>query len=331
MKRLSVAFLGVTGAAACALTPLVLPAKITVEEARAALAKAQAVSALRKEGGQAFHLRAEIRVTTLTGETEQGVYEEFWVSPTRWRREVRLPSYWGIKIVRGDQIARQRSSPIEPGRIQQLMRLMLYPSNWEKREAKTEKASDCPDPQIETRCFRMEPEYGDATTFMVDAATGAVIETTAGKSQMVFSGFAPFCGSLVPTDLRAFRDGKLAVEAEVKERKVLPAATDSLFEFPKDAVVWPWCLEPESPKADKQVKPNYPMGEASRGKMGRVIMSLIVDDTGKVTAVEVVESAGKNFDAAALKSVRQWSFKPARCGTTPIPAEHIITINFTMR
>ena len=59
--------------------------------------------------------------------------------------------------------------------------------------------------------------------------------------------------------------------------------------------------------------PAYPPSERRKGTQGRVVLSLLVDNTGQVKNVQVRETSGiEAFDASALKTVKRWRFSPAR-------------------
>ena len=45
---------------------------------------------------------------------------------------------------------------------------------------------------------------------------------------------------------------------------------------------------------------------------GSVLVSLIVDENGLPTDLQVVESAGPILDEVVLKAMRTWRFEPAR-------------------
>jgi hypothetical protein len=62
--------------------------------------------------------------TILTGD---GTYEETWVSPQQWRREVTLGSYHAVEV-RADGVRKlQASSDYEPSRVLMMMSALLYP------------------------------------------------------------------------------------------------------------------------------------------------------------------------------------------------------------
>jgi hypothetical protein len=62
--------------------------------------------------------------TIVTGD---GTYEEFWISPEKWRREVTLGSYHAVEV-RADGVRKfQASTDYEPSRVLMLMRALLFP------------------------------------------------------------------------------------------------------------------------------------------------------------------------------------------------------------
>jgi periplasmic protein TonB len=59
--------------------------------------------------------------------------------------------------------------------------------------------------------------------------------------------------------------------------------------------------------------PPYPEEARQAGQQGTVWVRLTIDATGKVSAARVQESSGYDaLDAAALRTVRRWVFRPAR-------------------
>ena len=65
----------------------------------------------------------------------------------------------------------------------------------------------------------------------------------------------------------------------------------------------------------------YPTDRASRLRSGdsvSVRLNFVVTETGEVTDVRVVESAGRAVDEAVLSAVRQWKYSPAVKQGTPV-------------
>ncbi len=78
-------------------------------------------------------------------------------------------------------------------------------------------------------------------------------------------------------------------------------------------------------------KPAYPSASRRMGEEGEVRLRVQVDITGQPQQIEIFRSSGfPRLDQAALDTVRQWRFVPARQGDQPIPAWVIVPIKFSL-
>ncbi len=68
----------------------------------------------------------------------------------------------------------------------------------------------------------------------------------------------------------------------------------------------------------------YPEGEKASGRTASVVVQIAISATGTVDAVKVTESAGADFDAAAVAAIQQFLFEPAEVNNRPSP----IRINY---
>ncbi len=71
----------------------------------------------------------------------------------------------------------------------------------------------------------------------------------------------------------------------------------------------------------------YPEDARSRGIEGTVVLSVLVDETGRVRTVKVVSGPGGGLDQAAAKAVERIRFRPALRKGQPVPAQ--ITYRYT--
>jgi len=79
-------------------------------------------------------------------------------------------------------------------------------------------------------------------------------------------------------------------------------------------------------------KPPYPSASRRMGEEGEVRLRVHVDTAGQAQQIEVYRSSGfPRLDQAALDTVKQWRFVPARQGDQPIPAWVIVPIQFSLR
>jgi TonB family protein len=91
------------------------------------------------------------------------------------------------------------------------------------------------------------------------------------------------------------------------------------------------CDEITHPKVIKKVNPKYP-DEARKARiMGQVVVEAVIDETGAVGDIEVVESPDELLSKAAVEAIRQWTFAPALCDGRPVGVYYDLTINFRLK
>jgi TonB family protein len=85
------------------------------------------------------------------------------------------------------------------------------------------------------------------------------------------------------------------------------------------------------PIVTRDVKPQY-TADAMRAKVhGSVFLRGVVDRTGTVRDVRVVQSLEPSLDAAAHEAFAQWRFRPATRGGEPVSIAISVQMAFTMR
>lgn len=82
------------------------------------------------------------------------------------------------------------------------------------------------------------------------------------------------------------------------------------------------------PQVLTSVEATYPLAELAARREGTAILTVTIGTDGRVSDVEVAESAGEAFDHAALDAVRQWTFVPATQGGQPIVSRVHIPFRF---
>jgi periplasmic protein TonB len=66
-----------------------------------------------------------------------------------------------------------------------------------------------------------------------------------------------------------------------------------------------------------QVPPAYPISAREAGIQGKVVLHVLVDATGKVRDIRVIEGVTE-LNEAAIDAVRQWTFRPALRNDEPV-------------
>jgi protein TonB len=70
-----------------------------------------------------------------------------------------------------------------------------------------------------------------------------------------------------------------------------------------------------------EVKIPYPEEARARGLEGRVVLRILVDETGQVRSVKLVSGPGGGLDEAATKAVARFRFRPAMRKGQPVATE----------
>ncbi|UQA63135.1 TonB-dependent siderophore myxochelin receptor MxcH [Polyangium aurulentum] len=84
------------------------------------------------------------------------------------------------------------------------------------------------------------------------------------------------------------------------------------------------------PELIEIVQAAYPEEARAGGREGRVVLRLRIDAEGRVTKVEVTESAGNGFDEAAQEAALQFRFAPARRGEVPVASLILYAYEFKL-
>ncbi len=79
------------------------------------------------------------------------------------------------------------------------------------------------------------------------------------------------------------------------------------------------------------VPPSYPRRARREGLEGRVVLSVLVTNTGSVKNISVSETSGVSLlDEAAVAAVTEWSFVPAKIRDTTVESTKLIPIRFQL-
>ncbi len=86
------------------------------------------------------------------------------------------------------------------------------------------------------------------------------------------------------------------------------------------------------PKLVRVVKAAYPQAARKEGRQGVVRLYVTVGEDGKILAVTVAKTSGhKDLDAAAVKAVKQFVYRPATLDGKPVTAKIVVAYPFRLR
>ena len=74
------------------------------------------------------------------------------------------------------------------------------------------------------------------------------------------------------------------------------------------------------------------VGEKKGPTSAFTVLEVMVDKKGNAHDPQVVQSGGDDdIDKEAIKAVRKWRFKPARCGSHPIETKVRVSLTISLR
>lgn len=74
----------------------------------------------------------------------------------------------------------------------------------------------------------------------------------------------------------------------------------------------------------------YPEAAKAEGIEGRVVVQFVVDEAGEVTDEQIIRSLNPEFDAEALRVVRQARFEPGTQRGEPVKVQFALPIVFKL-
>ena len=108
------------------------------------------------------------------------------------------------------------------------------------------------------------------------------------------------------------------------------AASSSDDEKSRQAVKY----DPEAgitaPKLIQKVDPVYPEEARKNRIQGLVISEALIDRSGDVVDVKVVETADEVFNQPTIDAIRQWKFEPATKDGEPVNVIYVLTVNYAL-
>ena len=78
--------------------------------------------------------------------------------------------------------------------------------------------------------------------------------------------------------------------------------------------------------------PRYPAAARRRGQQGTVVLSVHVDEHGRVSNLWLFESSGHiSLDTAALQAVKDWIFEPGMQGGSTVAMWVNVPVRFELK
>lgn len=296
------------------------------------LATANSLQNLRASGSKPFHLHIQLNAERVVAKPLSGTYDEIWLSPNAWRREITFPEFDQIEV--GDQNSTwlSRNLDFRPSvafLIASAIDAFLTPeiSPQETVTSVRNKRNDGrPMVCVESRSGMV------AAREMCFDPSGVLASQTLKGLRFEYADFMKFGDHVFPRTIRipgpTVKENTMTIEVDSLKEPEQPLPE---FRHTPDAAQLAPCRRPLTEQPIKKVDPRYPPGALSLHQQGTVGLYVLLSGDGYVKRTKVVESVSPYLDHAALDAVQQWQYAPVQCGAGPLPTEIEVYVNYKLR
>jgi TonB family protein len=113
--------------------------------------------------------------------------------------------------------------------------------------------------------------------------------------------------------------------ADSKKTEAASASADSALPGDHGAVIL--SSKGAEKRLVRQIPPALPEGAAARGLEGTVVLKTVVDDSGKVESVHLIEG-NPTLGDAAIQAVKQWRYRPYVRDGKSLPFQTVVLVDF---
>jgi TonB family protein len=304
---------------------------------KALMLQAARLNGLTGDDLKPWHLKATYQLLGDDGKpTDQGTYEEFWVSSTKYKRiftgnNLSVSEYGTDKGELRSGASQSFSPPLLDAQHD-----LVEPFPTEK----TIQTSEFSIKQIDSNgaklsCLSLTPQAYPGYTYCVDGGQSMLrVSVCAAESiQILHNRILRFQGHFIAGDLKVVHSGKVALTAHVESIELLAAVNEADFTPPADAVLEPRKVQIAGGVAGgmvlKKVAPDYPVTAKDMHVGGVVVLQAIISKEGHIRDLHVV-SGPKLFQQSALDAVRQWEYRPYLLNGKPVEVMTTINVVYTL-
>jgi len=304
-------------------------------------ARARKLLDLWSDGTPAVNMRTEIKILDAKGKAITGQYAVTWISPSRWREELEIANYKRVRVHDSKGYWQQSTLSFQPEIIFQLESILDFKTVLKigtKQSLGKVKTRD--KDGVRQKCTEVKWTTGTERVLCFDEANGSLLSVEYPRSEnpnppdisrVEYSAFNNLGGKRIPYEVHAFRDRTAIVTTKVTDVTPITEGDSTPFAPPTTSEFWPQCDDMQNPELVNRVQPKYPTNARSNGEQGRVVFYAVIETDGTLSHLTLIQRATPTLELAASDAIRQWHYKPAACGSTPIRMETSIPVDFWLQ
>jgi TonB family protein len=332
------------------------------------LKEAAKVNGLSEVGDYPWHLRVSFQsFDEQGGVNDQGTFEEFYVTPTKYKRIYSRPGFSWIQYGTEQgllQTGNDGWASFVPG----YLRTLIDPFRDTKEIAQFDLASEerveaafpypCISLRNKSRDSRSLPEKFEAYCFEPGTKALRMEVDDRTLTALLYSRPLMFQGRSVPRDFEVVHFGKLIFTAHVETIETITTADEAALTPPPNAIriqsrmvlsdgsiAMAPLVHPLSPGARvstvnvsasvadglliNRVDPVYPPAARAAGIQGNVVVEATITKEGRVSSIHVI-SGPPRLQSAAIDAVRQWTYRPFLLNGQAVEVRTDIEVGFSL-
>jgi hypothetical protein len=287
-------------------------------------------------GSKPFHLKAHIvEATNRKNEEYRAEIEEFWESPTKWRRTVTSPNFSQTLVVNGEKVSEELKGDYFPNWLRTMVSAIFDPES-SLKGVNMEQSSDNPVIGGNAVCRRfafragIPPQNSVFSTFCFD---GALLESV-GKPgyHAQYLAYKEFADKKVARKVREYIEPGTELEAKIDELEEWTPDESVLVVEKTTEQLRTVFINEETLRKLSVDTPEMQWPPIHGGKpVGILSIYVCLDRSGKVREIYALNSDHPEMSDAARKQVTQWHFHNAINQGAPIQVEGILTFAYTTK
>jgi TonB family protein len=272
-----------------------------------------------------WHIRGSYTTYDVEGkESGTGVYEEWWVSPTKYKVSYTSAHFTQVDYANGDTLYRSGSQKW-PGAYEGRMRLDLIEPLLDDDALKEFKPElhVIANGAAKLTCVKlayslsanMIKEDSEFVQSCFESAIPALRDRSQFGFETTYNRIGVFQGHYVAREMLTNHQGKPWTKLNLEIVEGLKEPVETLLAPPPDAVpVDVTAMLVRDVRELERIKssaPKYPEGAKANGTEGKVVMQVTIGTDGRIKSVQVI-SGPSVFEKAAVDAVHGWMYRPFR-------------------
>jgi TonB family protein len=315
------------------------PAAAMPSDPRELMLLAARTNGLTGDDVKPWHLKATWKSLDEKGSiTDQGTYEEFWVSPIKYRRTFTGTAFTQTDYGTTKGLLRTGTENGAPNLVTELRRQLISPM--QSSEAIEQESFDLQQRELgagKFSCLSMKDAmgYSFGPIWCLDADKPILrVRALSQGVRIGFNRILSFQGRFIAGDLQFVQQDKLALTAHLESLESITAIDEALFDPPADAA-------PPKPRTITisanvmqgaiifKTVPEYPPIAKAAHVSGTVVLQAVIGKDGKIENLHVINGPPM-LQQAALDAVKQWMYRPYLLNDEPVEVKTTVNVTFTL-